>query len=95
MSLLTSLMWLRSISISLDEYGSKIRKVSRCRPALSNETTLATRKEFILTKVVQVQSITDIALQLDQCSSLECLCYPTLQFILSERNLLFCTFVFQ
>ena len=28
------------------KYGSKLRKVSRCRPAVSNETILATRHEF-------------------------------------------------
>ena len=56
---------MRSSSISLDRYGSKIRKVSRCRPAASNKTILATRQEFILTKVVPVQSITDIVLLLD------------------------------
>ena len=37
---------MRSSSISLDGYGSKIRKVSRCRPAVSNETILATRQEI-------------------------------------------------
>ena len=46
--------------ISLDGYGSKIRKVSRCRPTVSNETILATKQEFFFTKVVPVQSITDI-----------------------------------
>ena len=39
-----------------------LRKVSRCRPAVSNETILATRQEFFFTKVASVQSITDIAL---------------------------------
>ena len=47
--------------MSLDGYGSKTRKVSRCRPAVSNETILATRQEFFFTKVAPVQSITDIA----------------------------------
>ena len=37
--------------ISLDGYGSKIQKVSRCRPTVSNETILATKQEFFLTKV--------------------------------------------
>ena len=32
--------------ISLDGYGSKIRKVSRCRPTVSTETILATKQEF-------------------------------------------------
>ena len=46
----------------MDGYGFKIRKVSRCRTALSNETILATRQKFFFTKVAPVQSITDIAL---------------------------------
>ena len=46
--------------ISLDEYGSKIRDVSRSRPAVSNETILAATQEFLVTKVAPVQSITDI-----------------------------------
>ena len=49
-------------SISLDGCGSKIRKVSRCRPAVSNVTILATRQEFFFTKVAPVQCIADIAL---------------------------------
>ena len=49
-------------SISFDGYGSKIRKVSRCRPAVLNETILATKQEFFYTKVALVQSITDIVL---------------------------------
>ena len=43
-------MWdyvLRSSSISFDGYGSKIQKVSRHRPAVSNETILANRQEFL------------------------------------------------
>ena len=48
--------------ISLDGYGSKIRKVSRCRPAVSNETILVTKQDFFFTKVAPVQSITDIEL---------------------------------
>ena len=50
------------MTISLDGYGSKIRKVSRCRPTVSNETILATKQEFFFTKVAPVQSITDIVL---------------------------------
>ena len=42
--------------------GSKIRKVSRCRPAVSNETILATRQEILFTKAIPVKSITDIVL---------------------------------
>ena len=48
--------------ISLDGYGSKIWKVSRCRPTVSNETILATKQEFFFTKVTPVKSITDIVL---------------------------------
>ena len=36
------------------------RKVNICRPALLNETILATRREFLFTKVVPVQRITGI-----------------------------------
>ena len=57
-------MWdnVRSSSISLDGYGSKIRKVSRCTPAVSNETILVIRQEFYFTKVAPAQSITGIVL---------------------------------
>ena len=49
--------------ISLYGYGSKIRKVSRCRPTISNEAILATKQEFFFfAKVVPVQRITDIVL---------------------------------
>ena len=48
--------------VSLDGYSSKIRKVSRCRPVVSNENILTTRQEFFLVKVASVQSITDIVL---------------------------------
>ena len=44
--------------ISLDGYDSKIRKVSRCRPTVSVETILATKNEFLFTKVAPVQSMT-------------------------------------
>ena len=53
-------MRLRSSSISLDGYGSQIRKVSRCTPPVSNETILATRQGFFFTKVAPLQSISDI-----------------------------------
>ena len=46
----------------MDNNGSKIRKVSRYRPTVSNETILATKQEFFFTKVAPVQSITDIVL---------------------------------
>ena len=48
--------------ISLKRYGSKIWKVSRCRPTVSNETILKTKQEFFVTKVVPVKSIADILL---------------------------------
>ena len=48
--------------ISLDGYGFNIRKVSRCRPTVSNEIILATKQEFFFTKVAPAQSITYIAL---------------------------------
>ena len=48
--------------ISLDWYGSKIRKVSRCRPTVSNETILVIKQEFFFTKATPIQSITDIVL---------------------------------
>ena len=48
--------------ISLDGYGSKIRKVSRCKPTVSNETILVTKQELFFTKVSPVQNITDIEL---------------------------------
>ena len=51
--------WLRSSSISLDGYGSKIQRVSRYKPAVSNKTILATRYKFFFTKAAPVQSITD------------------------------------
>ena len=54
--------WLRSSAIPLDGYGSKIRKVNRCRPTVSNGTMLATKQEFFFTKVSPVQSIFDIEL---------------------------------
>ena len=46
-------------------YGSKIWKGSRCIPAVSNGTILASRQEFIMTKVALVLSITDILILLD------------------------------
>ena len=45
--------------------GPKILTVSRCRPALSTETVLATRQELFFTKVASVQSITNIVLSFD------------------------------
>ena len=51
-----------NVRISLDGLGSKIRKVNRCRPTVSNETILATKQEFFFSKLAPVQSITDIVL---------------------------------
>ena len=48
--------------LSLEGYGSKIQKVSRCKPTVSNGTILATKQVFFFTKVAHVQSITDIVL---------------------------------
>ena len=48
--------------IFLDGYGSKTRKVSKCRPKVSNETIIATKQEFFFTKVAPVQNIADIVL---------------------------------
>ena len=50
------------VRISLGKYGSKIWKVSSCRPTVSNETIVATMQGFFVTEVSLVQSITDIAL---------------------------------
>ena len=55
-------MWLESSSISLDGYGSKIRKVIRCRHAVLTEIIVAIRQEIFFTKVAPVQTITDIVL---------------------------------
>ena len=49
-----------TVRVSLDGYGSKIRKVSRCRPAGSNETILATKEELFFKKIASVQSITNL-----------------------------------
>ena len=38
-------------AIYLDEYGSKMQKVSRCRPTVSNETIPTTKQELFFTKV--------------------------------------------
>ena len=46
----------------MDEYDSKTRNVSRCRPTVPNEIILATKQEFFFTKVAPVQKITDILL---------------------------------
>ena len=41
--------------ISSDGYGSKIPKVSRGRPTVSNGTVLATKQEFFFTRVTYLQ----------------------------------------
>ena len=51
-----------NVGISLDGYDSKIRKVRRCKPTVSNETILVTKQELFFTKVSPVHSITDIEL---------------------------------
>ena len=48
--------------ISLDRYGSKNRKVSRCRTTVSNETILATEQDIFFTKVAPVQNLADMLL---------------------------------
>ena len=40
----------------------KLIMQSRCRPAVPNETILATTQEFFFAKIALVQSITDIVL---------------------------------
>ena len=35
-----------NVRISSDSYGSKMRKLSRCKPTVSNETIPATKHEF-------------------------------------------------
>ena len=79
--------WLRPRPISLDVYGSKIRKARRCRPVASNETNLATRQEFYLTKVATVQSINGIILldfSLIQLSWMFISCYTTIYFFVKK-----------
>ena len=51
-----------NVRISLDGYGPGIRKVSGCKPTVSNETILSTNHEVFFTKVAPVQSITEIVL---------------------------------
>ena len=55
-------MWRRLSTISLDGYGSKIWKVSRCRLAVQYGTILATKQEFFFAKLIPMQSITGIVL---------------------------------
>ena len=53
---------MRSNPISFDGYGSKIRKINRCRLVVLNKTILATRQELFFTKAAPIQSITNIVL---------------------------------
>ena len=79
--------WLRPRPISLDVYGSKIRKASRCRPVASNQSNLATRQEFYLTKVAIVQSINGIILldfSLILLSWMFISCYTTIYFFVKK-----------
>ena len=46
----------------MDGYGSKIRKVSRFRSTVSNETILATRNQVFFYKSSSLRSITDMIL---------------------------------
>ena len=63
------------VRISLEGLDSKIWKVSRCRPAVSNETILVTRQECFVTKVARVLSITDLVLLINAA-------FPNVYFIL-------------
>ena len=79
--------WLRPRPISLDVYGSKIRKTSRCRPVASNQSNIATRQEFYLTKVAIVQSINGIILldfSLILLSWMFISCYTTIYFFVKK-----------
>ena len=84
--------------ISLDEHGSKIWKVSRCRPIASNETILTTKQEFFFTKVALVQSMTDIkhvllGFWLMMHSGMFISSYTTVYFFVN--NFFFRMFIFQ
>ena len=54
--------WARRLKVQYLWKSLNMRKVSRCRPSVSNETILATGQEFFYTKVAPTESITDIAL---------------------------------
>ena len=75
---------LRPRPVSLDVYGSKIRKASRCRPVASNETNVATRQEFYLTKVATVQSIILLDFSLILLSWMFISCYTTIDFFVKK-----------
>ena len=79
--------WLKPRSITLDVHDSKIQKASRCRPVASNETNLATRQEFYLTKVATAQSINGIILldfSLILLSWMFISCYTTIYFFVKK-----------
>ena len=89
-TIITSLMWDNVAEIKLNTlngYGSKIQKVSRCRPVVSNETILATRQEFFFTKVPPVQGINNIVsfdFWLILLSWIFFLSYPTIYFFVKN-----------
>ena len=56
---LASLMTEIKLNI-LDVCSSKMRRVIRCIPAMSNENILATRQEFFVPKAAPIQSITNL-----------------------------------
>ena len=85
--------------MSLDGCGCKIRKVSRCRPTVSNKIILALVAFLagaFLYKSTPVQSITDIELLgFGKYSSPECLFRPTLPLSFFYFKLFFRTKVSQ
>ena len=72
--------WLRSSSISLDGYGSNIQKVSRCKPAVSNKTILATRQKFFFTKAAPAAPIVFLDFWLMLLSWMSVSSYTTIYF---------------
>ena len=80
--------------IYLDDSDSKIRKVRKCRPTVSNETIPATKLKFFFTKEVHVQSITDIVLLwLILLPRMFISSYTTIYFFV--KNFHFWMFIFQ
>ena len=78
------------VRIYLNWCGSKIRKVSRYRPTVSNESIPETEQKFFFTKVAPVQSLTDILLLgfwLTLLPWMFILSYTTIYFF--EENFLF------
>ena len=67
---------------TLDEYSFKMRKVSKCRPAVSNETILATSQEFIFTKYSRTMHNWHFTIGfLINATLLPCFFHPMLPFI--------------